>query len=72
MKNGVVTGKSFGSGLVEVDLANGDTIYYRISVGFNVISMETPHYEYSIMAEPVIPGSRTTLIPVARAIYSIV
>lgn len=28
--------------------------------------------EYSIMAEPVIPGSRTTLIPVARAIYSIV
>ena len=45
MKNGVVTGKSFGSGLVEVDLANGDTIYYRISVGFNDISMETPHYE---------------------------
>ena len=26
--------------------------------------------EYSIMAEPVIPGSRATLIPVARAIYS--
>lgn len=45
LKNGVVTGKSFGSGLVEVDLANGDTIYYRISVGFNDISMETPHYE---------------------------
>lgn len=28
--------------------------------------------EYSIMAEPVIPDSRATLIPVARAIYSIV
>ena len=28
--------------------------------------------EYSIMAEPVIPYSRATLIPVARAIYSIV
>lgn len=28
--------------------------------------------EYSIMAEPVIPVSRATLIPVARAIYSIV
>ena len=26
--------------------------------------------EYSIMAEPVIPVSRATLIPVARAIYS--
>ena len=45
LKDGIVTGKSFGSGMIEVDLANGDTIYYRISVGFNDISMETPHYE---------------------------
>ena len=28
------------------------------------------YIEYSIMAEPVIPVSRATLIPVARAIYS--
>ena len=45
LKNGVVTGKSFGSGIVEVDLANGETIYYRISVGFNDVSTQTPHYE---------------------------
>ena len=36
--------------------------------------LSTKNYtvEYSIMAEPVIPDSRATLIPVARAIYSIV
>ena len=38
----------------------------------NMENLKTFNGEYSIMAEPVIPDSRATLIPVARAIYSIV
>ena len=41
-------------------------------VGISHLKVNLELVEYSIMAEPVIPGSRTTLIPVARAIYSIV
>ena len=37
---------------------------------FGVFQITDHDDEYSIMAEPVIPVSRATLIPVARAIYS--